>query len=73
MAIVNMEISREVERQLQDSLDIRFDLFSAQFTEQLALLNERIDELDKKIDGNRKLILDVIGWLKNNRISRHFV
>ncbi len=49
MALVNVEIQREVERQLKDSLDKRFDVFSAQFTEQLALMGDRIENIEKSI------------------------
>ena len=37
MVLANMEILREVERQLKESLDKRFDAFSAQFTEHLEI------------------------------------
>lgn len=51
MALGNTEIiSREVEKQLSVSLDKRFDAFSAQFMEELALIGERIDKVDNRLD-----------------------
>lgn len=45
MSLGNVAIQREVERQLKESLDKRFDAFSAQFTEQLAEIDEKFTKV----------------------------